>query len=340
MTAFNLTTDGWGQMGFVSVKGSNFNILHCNTIMSEGKWMMGNADGVHIREHVTGPWIEGTHIQGLGDDGLALYARPMVVVALKPEGNPQAAIIDTLFFNLEVADEVSFFEPRQGKILLETTIVSVQQQADGRHLVLFSDELPDGMITEEELTNDAEYQPRGGWDAVANWGQIQDRTQIWNRSKSCGDFVIRNSRFTNIRRFGSVFRAKGGLVESNSYESVSRHAINFKNETQWPNGLYASEIIIRNNVIRDTGFDGTGDHPAISFIFERRGGGAVQSIGARNILIEGNTFQNCQSPVIGLEAVGNVVIRNNKQINEKGQSVPVQYRAERSENIQHRGDEE
>ncbi len=337
VTAFNLTTDGWGQMGFVSVKGSLFNILHCNTVMAEGKWMMGNADGVHIREHVTGPWIEGTHIQGLGDDGLALYARPMVLVASKPEGNPRAAIVDTLFFNLEAADEVSFFEPLQGKILLETTIVSVQKQADGRHLVLFSDELPDGMLTEEEFGSDEEYSPRGGWDAVTNFGQVQDRTQIWNRSKSCGEFVIRNSRFTNIRRFGSVFRAKRGLIESNHYTSVSRHAINFRNETQWPNGLYASEIIIRNNVIRDSGFDSDGNQAAISFIFERRGGGVVQSIGARNILIDGNTFQDCPSPVIALDAVSNVVIRNNKQINEEGQFVPVQYRAERSENIQYIG---
>ena len=337
MTAFNLTTDGWGQMGFTSVKGSNFNILHCNTVMAEGKWMMGNADGVHIREHVIGPWIEGTHIQGLGDDGLALYARPMVIVADNHEGNPQAAIIDTLFFNLETADEVSFFEPRLGKILLETTIERVQKRDDGRYLVHFSDELPEGMLTEKDFTSDEEYSPRGGWDVVANFGQVQDRTQIWNRSKSCGEFVIRNSKFTNIRRYGSVFRARRGLVESNTYISTSSHAVNFVNETQWPNGLYASEIIIRNNVIRDSGFDGHGTQAAISFRFERRGGGIVQSIGARNLLIDGNTFIDCNTPEIELSAVANVVIRNNK-IYHDGEWLPAQYRAVRSENIQYRED--
>ncbi len=335
VTAYNLTTDGWGQMGFVSVKGSNYNILHCNTVMQEGKWMMGNADGVHIREHVTGPWIEGTHIQGLGDDGLALYARPMVIVASNYEGNPKAAICDTLFFNLEEGDEVSFFEPRQGEILLETNIVSIQKRDDGRFLVHFSDELPDDMITEDKLTNDEEYRPRGGWDAEANFGQIQDRTQIWNRSKSCGEFVIRNSKFTNIRRYGSVFRSKRGLIENTIYKGCSSNAIKFHNETPWPNGLYASEIIIRNNVIDDCGFDGNGIQPVISFVFERRGGGIVQSIGSRNLLIEGNTIVDCPSPAFGLESTRNVVLRNNKKPTGSGEFEPVQYKATRSENIQH-----
>ncbi len=335
VTAYNLTTDGWGQMGFVSVKGSNYNILHCNTVMQEGKWMMGNADGVHIREHVTGPWIEGTHIQGLGDDGLALYARPMVIVTAGYEGNPKAAVCDTLFFNLAAGDEVSFFEPGQGEILLETNVISVQKRDDGRYLVLFSDDLPEDMITEEELKNDEEYRPRAGSDATANFGKVQDRTQIWNRSKSCGEFVIRNSKFTNIRRYGSVFRAKRGLIENNTYRSASVRAVNFRNETEWPNGLYASEIIIRSNLIKDCGFDGSGTHPVISFIFERRGGGAVQSIGPRNLLIDDNTFIDCPSPVIELYALDNAVIRNNKRVDDNGQFEPVQYKATRSEKIQY-----
>lgn len=335
VTAYNVTTDGWGQMGFVAKKGSNYNILHCQTTMQEGKWMMGNADGVHIREHVVGPWIENTHIQGTGDDGLALYARPVVIASAKPNGNAKTAICDTVFFNFEKGNEVSFFEPRQGKILLETVVTDVQKQTDGKYLVTFGDALPDDMITGEALQNVKANEPKknGGWDKAANQGKLQDRTQIWNRSKSCGEFVIRHSKFTNNRRYGSVFRSRRGLIENSIYKSSSSRAINFRNETAWPNGLYASEIIIKNNLIEDCGFDGTGKQAVVDFTFERRGGGIVQSIGARNLLIEGNTFKACASPEIGVSATKNVTIRKNKKIDETGQVQTVKYKSVRSENV-------
>lgn len=334
VTAYNLTTDGWGGMGFVSIKGSNFNILHCKTVKQEGNWMMGNADGIHIREHVVGPWLEGSEIQATGDDGLALYARPTAIVASKPEGKLKAAICDSIFFNFEAGDEVSFFEPTKGKILLETIVASVRKQSDGRYLVHFADELPDDMITEETLDrNEATPTGANGKDAQAIKLKLQDRTQIWNRSKSCGEFVIRNSKFTNIRRYGSVFRSKRGLIENNKYRGCSSNAIKFHNETQWPNGLYPSEIIIRNNMIEDSGFDSNGTHAVISFVFERRGGGLVESIGARNLLIEDNTIVDCPTPAIGLQSTSNVVIRNNKQPNASGGFEAVKFNAVRSENV-------
>lgn len=335
VTAYNLTTDGWGGMGFVSKKGSNFNILHCNTMMQEGKWMMGNADGVHIREHVVGPWIESTHIQGLGDDGLALYARPVAIASAKHNGNTKTAICDTVFFNFEKGDEVSFFEPTQGEILLETVVMNIQNQADGRYLVEFRDELPDNMITGEELAKVRANEPKknGGWDTQSNSSKLQDRTQIWNRSKSCGEFVIRNSKFTNIRRYGSVFRAKRGLIENNIYKSCSSRAINFRNETAWPNGLYASEIIIKNNVIDDCAFDGNGTQAVISFVFERRGGGAVQSIGPRNLLIEDNMIKDCPLPAMEFVATSNVVMRNNMKPTSEGEIEDVEYKIVRSEGV-------
>jgi hypothetical protein len=303
--------------------------------MQEGKWMMGNADGVHIREHVVGPWIEGTHIQGLGDDGMALYARPIAIALAKPNGEAKVALCDTVFFNFDKGDEVTFFEPTQGKILLETVVEKVEKQADGRYLVEFRDDLPDDMITGEELARVKANEPKknGGWDTNANSSKLQDRTQIWNRSKSCGEFVIRNSKFTNIRRYGSVFRAKRGVVENNVYKSASSMAIKFRNETAWPNGLYASEIIIRNNVIDDCGFDGTGTQAVVSFIFERRGGGNVQSIGSRNLLLDNNQLINCPSPAFQFEACENVVLRNNQKLLQDGTQVAAKHKALRSKAV-------
>lgn len=338
MTAYNITTDGWGGMGFVSVMGSNFNILHCKTNIKERNWMMGNADGIHIREHVIGPWIEGAKIEGLGDDGLALYARPASIVAAKPQGHTNSAICDDLYFNFEEGDNVTFFEPTKGKILLETKVIRVKKQDDGNYWVDFSDELPDVAITDETLSIGMGYHPNTGestsGNAFPNIGKLQDRTQIWNRSKSCGDFVVRDSEFLNIRRYGNVFRSRRGVIENNIYEGCSTSAIKCLNETAWPNGLYASEIIIRNNLIDNCGFDGNGTQAVVSFVFNRRGGGTVLSLGSRNLLIEGNTIISSPSPVVELQSARNVVIRNNRTKTGTNEFSAIRYNAVNSENIQ------
>lgn len=311
VTAHSLTTNGWGNMGFVSVKGSHFNILNCKTILQEGDWMMGNADGVHIREHVVGPWIEGTDILATGDDGVALYARPTSIITAKPDGNEKTALCAAEFFNLERGDEVSFFQPTGGRILLETTVTNVRESGEG-FLVSFADVLPDDIITGSSLV---------------------DVTQIWNRSRSCGDFVIRNCQFINNRRYGLVFRSKRGVIENNLILGASSRAIIFRNETAVPNGLYASEIIVSNNRIEDSAFDGTGMQAPISFGFEGRGSPTVQSIGPRNILIENNVIKDCPSPEIHLYGIQHVVIRNNIVINSAGETQNAVYTDGRSGDI-------
>ncbi|NQU43607.1 right-handed parallel beta-helix repeat-containing protein [bacterium] len=311
VTAYGLNIGGWGNMGFVSVDGAEFSILSCKTFIPEGKWMMGNADGVHIRGHEIGPWIEGTEIQAIGDDGVALYARPASMVAAKPNGEQNAAVCRDEHFNLEPGDAVSFFQPLEGTIPLETTVKTVQSRPDGTHLVHFADPLPDGIRVD---------------------GPLVDVTQIWNRSKSCGDFVVRNCKFTNIRRYGTVFRAKRGIVENCEYRGVSSRAILFRNEPNYPNGLYASQIIIRHNTIEDSGFDGNATAPTITFRFEARNT-HTRSIGPRNILIEDNTIVDSPSPSIELVGAGNVVIRNNRQLAESGEFRPVRYTASQTEDV-------
>lgn len=312
VTAHALNIGGWGNMGFASVEGSEFNILHCTSFLDDGLWMMGNADGVHIRAHEIGPWIEGTEIRAIGDDSVALYARPASMVAAQPGGDPNAAIFRDEHFNLEPEDVVSFFQPLEGTIPLETVVRSVRKQADGNHLVRFADPLPESIRTK---------------------GPLVDVTQVWNRSKSCGDFVIRGCAFTNIRRYGTVFRARRGIVENNTYRGISSQAILFRNEPNYPNGLYASEIIVRNNRIEDSCFDGQGTAAAIAFQFEARQG-ITRSIGPRNILIEDNTLIGCPSPPIRLVGAGNAVLRDNRTLSPSGEKVPALHTAVRSENIQ------
>jgi len=312
VTAYGLTTGGWGGMQFVAIEGSQFTILHCRTTFDEGKWMTGNADGVHIRGHEVGPWIEGLQIQAIGDDSVALYARPASIHALLsgPGGPARTLICKREFFNLEAGDEVSFFQPLQGAILLETRVEAVVPVPAGFQ-VTFRDPLPA--------------------DLKLN-GPLVQVTQIWNRSKSCGDFMVRDSEFTNIRRYGTVFRSKRGVVENNRYTGVSTRSIVFINGTQWPNGLYASDIIVRNNAIIDSGFDSTSRPAPISFIFNGYKRSAT-TLGPRNLLIEGNTIENCHAPEIHLAWVENAVLRNNRTRKANGLWVPATYTAPQSKGV-------
>lgn len=313
VTAYDLTVAGWGGMQFVSVDGNDFRILNCTSRFDDGKWMTGNADGVHIRGHRLGPWIEGLEVKAIGDDSIALYARPSSIQRAVVDGNPKAAFLRPEYFNLEEGDEVSFFQPTEGLILLETKVVRTKPRDDGFVLVTFADDLP---------------------LSIRTTGPLVEQTQIWNRSKSCGDFMVRGCEFTNIRRYGTVFRSKRGVVENNTYRGISNRAIVAINGTQWPNGLYASEIIIRNNAISDSCFDSPNRPAAIGIIFNGYKRGA-SSIGPRNILIEGNAFTDCPIPEIFLSWTRNAVIRTNIVKTVTGQGGSAELNAKSSENIMH-----
>lgn len=311
VTAYDLSTTGWGAMQFVSKEGTLFNILHCESVLADGSWMTGNADGVHVRGHEVGPWIEGLTVRAIGDDGIAFYARPATIRTVRPNGQARAIVSPARFFNLEAGNEVAFFEPTQGAILLETTVESVSAREDGSYDVTFHDEVPENVITQ---------------------GALIDRTQIWNRSKSCGNFMVRDSRFENIRRYGLVQRAKGGVVEKNHFIGNSTRAIHFINETQWPNGLHASEIIIRDNHIEDSSFDHDPRSSPLAFVFTGRNI-AGTTIGPRNILIEGNNFVDCPRPEILLTWTRNAVVRNNHAEQESGAMLPAITSQRHSEKI-------
>ncbi len=312
ITAYDLTMDGWGEMLFSSKEGTLFNILHCESVFSRDEdWMTGNADGVHVRGHEVGPWIENLTIRAIADDGIAFYARPAVIGEARPNGNARAIVSPAQFFNLEAGNEVAFFEPTQGAILLETRVESVEARSDGGYDVTFIDDVPENVITEGHLLN---------------------RTQIWNRSKSCGDFMVRNSQFHDIRRYGFVFRSKGGVAQDNHFSGTSSRAICFINGTQWPNGLYASEIIIRNNHIEDSSFDHVAGVPPLSFIFNGHGTGAT-TIGPRNLLIEGNRFVDTPRPEIQFDWTRNVVVRDNLAERPSGEVLPAAVSTSNSENI-------
>ncbi|MGZ0654108.1 right-handed parallel beta-helix repeat-containing protein [Coraliomargarita sp. W4R72] len=286
---YQITNHGSGGGHYVGVSCSQIAVLHCQSEILGDRWFGSNADGVHMRGNRIGPWIESVSFNGIGDDGTALYSRPVRALQTWPNGQRNALIITSQFFDLEPGDNVSFFNPAEGRIFLETKVKEVEPSGKN-YQVTFEDDIPREMAYGKSL---------------------QDDDQIWNRSTSNGNFMIRNSRYTNIRRFGTVFRAATGVVEDCVFDGTSSSAILFFNETQYPNGLYCSDIIIRNNTINDCAFD---SQPLgiIVFDFRRRAAGALAGDhGPRRILIENNHITNTTATPIELGSARDVVLRGN-----------------------------
>lgn len=266
VTYYGLTNHATSGGHYVGVSTSMINVLHCRSDILGDRWFGGNADGVHIRANAVGPWVEATVFNGIGDDGVAIYARPVRARTTWPDDRKNALVVTGEFFDWEPGNALSFFDPQEGRIFFETKVESITPQGK------------DFLVT---LAGDV---PR----RLSFGASLLDDDQIWNRSKSGGDFMIRRCRFSNIRRFGVVFRSAGGVVEDCVFEGTSSSGLLFFNETQYPNGLYCSEIIIRNNTFKACGLD---NQPLglIAFDFRRRGtGNLAADQGPRRVLLENN----------------------------------------------------
>jgi len=316
VTFYDITSYGACALHYVAKGGSLLNVLHCKWRIADGRWFSGNRDGIHCRGYVIGPWIANCEVQAISDDAVALYARPSTILEAHPNGKMNVCVCNSELFNLEPGDEVALYAPLKGQILTECKVETVEKRPDGNWLVSFSKELPASIDTT---------------------GDMQHVTQIWNRSKSCGDFMIRHNTFRNIRRFGTVFRARRGVIEDNIYEGASTSGILFENEPQYPNGLYCSDIIIRNNQLIECSFDKSYNRPPISVFFfklgtKNQGNVPAPDMGPRRILVESNVFINCLSPEVGLQSVRDVILRGNITVHN-GVTNSIQIEKKNAENI-------
>ncbi len=277
-----------GGLHYASFYDNELAVLHCREQIKAGRWFGGNADGVHAKGHRIGPWIEGLVVEGIGDDGIALYTRPAKIHAAHVNGNPRVFLFHRDSFNLDAGDRVVFFNPRKGVYFAEA-VVTQSSIEGGYHRVVFDRDLP--------------LPEKTGPDPLMT-------DQVWNRSKSCGDFMIRHCRLTNVRRFGAVFRALGGVVENNHIEATSSSGIVSMNEPPWPNGPMASDILIRNNTLKNNCFD-TSRLGAVALVTRKFRYEPAEGHGPYHVLIQGNTIIDWQVHAVQLAGAEHVIIADN-----------------------------
>jgi hypothetical protein len=280
-------TGGGGH--YVNIHGDEMAVLHCRELIKPGRWFGGNADGVHAKGHVIGPWIEGLEVDGIGDDAIAFYTRPAKIAAAHVGGDKRVFSLFDESFNLEPGNEVVFFNPRRGVYFAEAKVVSIKPDG-ANHRVTFDRDLP----LPEKIGPD-----------------LKETDQIWNRGKTCGDFMIRGCEIRNVRRFGAVFRALRGVVEDNSFTATSSSGILFLNEPPYPNGPMTSDVLIQRNKLTGNCRDSSMPLGSIALALRKLMYAPAEGQGPYNILIRDNVITDWNKHAIQLYGTRQVTVENN-----------------------------
>ncbi|AHF93731.1 hypothetical protein OPIT5_29660 [Opitutaceae bacterium TAV5] len=269
---------------YVSANTSGLKILACKALIKPGRWKGGNADGIHVQNPRSGPLIEDCHFEGLGDDGANIYRKPFKATAVSPSGELTLQVLPRGVFL--PGDTVEFFDPLTGLITHHAVITAVN-------------------VSKKQLTLDSPPPP-------VRTGAGKDATQIYRKSPG-QEFVIRNSKFLNLRRHGTIAKTSG-LIEGCTYSGTSNAALAVMNEPGWPEGLYAENLRIQNNRFEHSAFE----HNVISqktpllLIKANRLGSPVTTPGLHGTLeITGNTFAQWHYAALSLRNTGIARIHGN-----------------------------
>lgn len=290
LVMWQIESHGTSGGHYLMIEGTDLKVLGCRELIGEGRVFGGNADGVHTRANPLGPWVEGCTIEGLGDDGVAIYSKAVYIQSM-PKND--TLILGPDFFNLQVGDEINIWNPREGEVRAQgLAIKSVTPVAGGAFQVSIDPALS--------------FSPETRFAGISN-------DQVFNRTRNNGMFMIRSNTIRSIRRYGTVIRGVNGVVDGNRYEGCSSSAIMVRNEPAfWRNGLFSWGLLIRSNSISDTGFDATAaDTGSITIQLEALGSQPVLSRVQSNMRVVGNRIQNWRGAALELESATQIEFAGN-----------------------------
>ena len=295
----NVTNYGASAGHYTAFDSSGLKVIGCSSLIPKGRWFGGNADGLHVRSNQLGPWVEGCEFEGLGDDAVAIYSKGLFI--LKQESDTKLRV-DSELFNLETGQSIRIFNPRDGLVVVDDVrVVAVEAQPLGA-----------GGIQREHFLVTLE-EPLDVPLETSHSDSLQN-DQIFNGTMVNRWFAVRNNSFRRIRRFGTVVRALGGVIEGNRYDEISNIPIVLRNEPDgWRNGLNSEDIFILNNTIAVSGYvNGREEKGQINVVMYRMGRALAEGREHRKIVIEGNHIQNWQERGISVQNAVDVRILGNR----------------------------
>ncbi|WP_334318962.1 right-handed parallel beta-helix repeat-containing protein [Termitidicoccus mucosus] len=267
ITLDRIVTHAAPGLQFVGIGSTDFKLLSCASVPRDAtRFFAGNADGVHVRANLLGPWIEGCAFNGIGDDGVALYNKGMAIGA-RPA--PDTLAVAGTFMHLQPGDTFVIFNPFDGQLLGAPRTVTTVRPAGEKAVGGASGHWQQSAARADEASAGRAPATAGSWDVTftpaletgdagfpmgdATWWK---NAQLFNRTRVNAGFVVKNNTFTSIRRYGVIARATDGVITGNTITGSSNSGITLLNEPNfWANGLHSERVLIARNKISATAFD-------------------------------------------------------------------------------------
>lgn len=268
---------------------------------TEAPLLSGASDGFHSDQVRTGPVLEHCLWEGMHDDAVNIHGRISLVTEVQDR---QIIVNSRMRENPRVGDRIQLFDPActlqaQAKVLSCEPLMGYQQP----ELKLAEDSVPVFRNPEKakflRITLDKSSKAGPGWQMV--------------NLNACGSgYVIRNCVTREHRARGFLLYADNGVVENNLIERCGYGGIvvapTFR---RFGEGPYACNLVIRNNTIRKVGFATEYWNNGLTITAWEHGGFVELPGGHRNLLIEGNRFEDNDGPnIVITSAIGVKVIDN------------------------------
>ncbi len=314
---------------FITAKEASFvNVIRSNSEVKEGRWRSINADAVHGQSLRNGFWVEDSKFDAVGDDVMNFYTVPSVIVG-KPSMN-RVTLAALNFGSLggvsdglwKVGDVATFVDPTTGSTLYERRVTAIDSVNFGHSQF--------GVIATQSITFDGQINGvRFATGSTANESDgFRDDTAVYNSSTSRG-FLVQGATLSNARRYGQFVMADDVQLVDSTYLGLTDSAIAGHNESNWPIGLYANNVLVQNNRFLRNGFSSRyfdQDYLAgvVAFNMDRLGHQFVEraEYGLSRIEIADNVFRGWGKTAIAARNVSNLKIENNQIYSPLGYPFP------------------
>jgi len=298
------------RASYVGTGNKNINILGCRTVLKDDRLASSTADGILLQAGENGPWVENCVFEGISDDALNIYQKPIWVKQVIADQRLLLIPGNTPF---DVGDTLTFFDPVEGKILARLRVLSRTNTQEGVETVF------DGDVS--GLRVGSARVLGGGAGGRTLEGAGLNSTQIYNEKYLSGPAVVRNCIFKNSRNMAIKLQSHNVILENNLIEGWDNVAIFIANLVDYPEGFLGNNFIIRNNLIKDGGFN-SNSGGGIYFRFAALQGKPSKSADMRNMVITGNVIINPGSWAIRGASFAETKIKENTILFSEGVGRP------------------
>ena len=260
--------------------------------------LSGAADGFNSADVRKGAILDKCVWEGIHDDAVNIHGSVSMILA----GRDDSVIINA---NRRAADPkpgdtIQLFDKRS-TLQMEAKFVSQELIADYK--------LPDNYQTPH-------YARTGNFKFVRmkldRKVPAEPEGYIINADASGSGYIIRDCMTREHRGRGFLLYSANGIVENCLIERCSNGGIVVAPSIAgWGEGPFASNLIIRNNIIRNVSFATENWNNGLTIGGMSNGSFIPLPGGHRNILIEGNRFENISGPNMMISAAIGVTVRNN-----------------------------